>query len=142
MKRSKKKALARQRRHRSIRRKVVGTPERPRLCVFRSLRHIYAQVIDDISGRTLAAASTLSPELRGQCDGASKTEAASLVGREIARRAVAAGQAHHPPCPAADPELRLNVRVAQHDGLCGLGRRPAMQRDRKKIIDCNYNRSQ
>jgi large subunit ribosomal protein L18 len=61
------------------------------LCVFRSLRHIYAQVVDDVSGRTLAAASTLTPELRGPCAGAKKSEAAALVGKEIARRAVEAG---------------------------------------------------
>ena len=91
MKRSKKKVVARRRRHRSIRRKVLGTPERPRLCVRRSLRHMYAQVVDDVSGRTLAAASTLTPELRAACQGVNKTEAATVVGKEIARRAVEAG---------------------------------------------------
>lgn len=91
MKRMKRKARARKRRHRSIRRKIFGTPERPRLCVFRSLRHIYAQVIDDVHGRTLATASTVTPGLRSQCQDAGKTEAAALVGREIARRATEAG---------------------------------------------------
>ena len=57
---------ARLRRHRRVRRKVFGTSERPRLNVFRSLNHIYAQIIDDEQGRTLVAASTLDPELRGQ----------------------------------------------------------------------------
>ena len=91
MRSSKKKVLARQRRHRSIRRKVLVTPERPRLCVFRSLRHIYAQAFDDVNSRTLAAASTLTPEVRPQCQGVSKAAAAALVGKEIARRLVEAG---------------------------------------------------
>jgi large subunit ribosomal protein L18 len=55
---------ARQRKHLRVRKKVFGTPDRPRLCVYRSLNHIYAQIIDDIQGRTLVAASTLAPELR------------------------------------------------------------------------------
>jgi len=78
---------ARQRRHLRIRRVVQGTPERPRLSVFRSLAHIYAQVIDDRGGRTLAAASTLDPEIRGQAEAAKKSEAGKLVGQLIARRA-------------------------------------------------------
>ena len=91
MKSSRKKTLARRRRHRSIRRKILGTPERPRLCVFRSLRHIYAQVVDDLNGRTLVAASSLTAELRPHCQGVKKTQAAAIVGKEIARRAVEAG---------------------------------------------------
>jgi len=79
------------RRHRRVRRKVVGTAERPRLCVRRSLCHIYAQIVDDMSGRTLAAASTRSPAVREVCSGAKKTEAANTVGKEIARRAIEAG---------------------------------------------------
>lgn len=74
------------RRHRRIRGKVSGTPQRPRLAVFRSHQHIYAQVIDDEAGRTLVAASTLEPELREQATG-TKTERARLVGRVIAERA-------------------------------------------------------
>ncbi len=81
----------RRRRHLRVRKKVFGTPERPRLSVFRSLKHIYAQIIDDTKGITLAAASTLDPELRGQLDGLTKTEKARLVGRLIAQRALAKG---------------------------------------------------
>ena len=76
----------RTRRRRSIRRRVSGTQERPRLAVFRSSRHIYAQVIDDRAGQTLAAVSTLSPELREQLDKLDKKGQAKLVGTEIAKR--------------------------------------------------------
>lgn len=82
---------ARRRRHQRVRKKVFGTPERPRLSVFRSLKHIYAQIIDDTRGITLAAASTLDPELRGQLDGLTKTEKARRVGGLIAQRALAKG---------------------------------------------------
>lgn len=82
---------ARVHRHKRVRKKVQGTSERPRLNVFRSLRHIYAQVIDDSVGHTLASASTLDSELSAQCEGLSKTECAKLVGRTIAWRAQAAG---------------------------------------------------
>ena len=82
---------ARQRRHIRVRRRVGGTANRPRLCVFRSLQHIYAQVIDDSEGRTLAAASTLEPALRDQASGKSKVERAKLIGATIAERALAAG---------------------------------------------------
>ncbi len=84
-------ARARQFRHERVRRKVFGTPERPRLNVFRSSMHIYAQVIDDVSGQTLAAASTLDAEVRGQMAALKKTEEARLVGRLIAQRALAKG---------------------------------------------------
>jgi large subunit ribosomal protein L18 len=73
-------------RHRRVRGRISGTPERPRLAVFRSARHIYAQVIDDSAGRTVAAASTLEPSLRGQLDG-DKTAQARSVGRAVAERA-------------------------------------------------------
>lgn len=80
----------RQRRHRRVRKKVVGTAERPRLAVFRSSRHIVAQVIDDGAGHTLAAASTVEPTLGGP--GAHGTvEAARKVGAAVAERAKAAG---------------------------------------------------
>ena len=80
---------ARVRRHRRVRKKVQGTAERPRLAVFRSNKHITAQVIDDRSGRTLAAASTTEPDLRGSATG--NKEAATKVGQLVAERAKAAG---------------------------------------------------
>ena len=81
---------ARQRRHRRIRVTLSGTPQRPRLSVFRSLQHIYAQVIDDTLGVTLATASTNEPTLRASAAG-TKSERARLVGRTIAERARAKG---------------------------------------------------
>jgi large subunit ribosomal protein L18 len=77
---------ARQRRHRRIRVNLSGTTQRPRLNVFRSLQHIYAQVIDDTTGVTLAAASTNEPSVRGALTG-NKTERAKTVGKSIAERA-------------------------------------------------------
>lgn len=85
------KKLKRQRRHRRVRRKVHGTAERPRLNVFRSLKHIYAQVIDDDRGATLATVSTLSPELKAMGKVGTKTEAAKLVGELLAQKAMALG---------------------------------------------------
>ena len=80
---------ARRKRHERIRLHLAGTQDRPRLAVFRSLNHLYAQVIDDASGRTLAAASTVDKELKGSTS--TKSEEAALVGRLIAQRAKAAG---------------------------------------------------
>ena len=80
---------ARVRRHRRVRKKVEGTAERPRLAVFRSNKHITAQVIDDRAGRTLAAASTIEPDLRGSTTG--NKDAATKVGQLVAERAKAAG---------------------------------------------------
>ena len=80
---------ARRKRHERIRLHLAGTDVRPRLAVFRSLNHIYAQVIDDASGRTLAAASTIDKELKGSK--ATKSEEAAVVGRLVAERAKAAG---------------------------------------------------
>jgi len=87
-----KKVEGRKIRHLRIRTRVIGTPERPRLAVFRSLNHIYAQVIDDASGTTLAAASTVEKDLRGSTS--TKTEEAAVVGRLLAERAKAAGISH------------------------------------------------
>lgn len=83
--------VARKRRHRRVRAKLSGSAARPRLNVFRSLNHIYAQVIDDSVGHTLAAASTLDKEVAGEADGKTKKEQAALVGRALAERAKAAG---------------------------------------------------
>ncbi len=79
------------RRHRRVRSRVSGTGERPRLNVFRSLTNIYAQVIDDINGRTLASASTVDKAIAAQVDGKNKLEAAKIVGQVLAERAKAAG---------------------------------------------------
>ena len=81
----------RARRHRRVRLKITGTGERPRLCVFRSASHIYAQIVDDSRGHTLAAASTLDPDIRASIDGKNKSGSAELVGTELARRAVEKG---------------------------------------------------
>jgi large subunit ribosomal protein L18 len=83
--------VARLRRHRRVRKRVVGTSERPRLNVFRSLSHIYAQVIDDSQGHTLVSASTIDPEVEAQLRGLTKTEQASVVGRVLAERALSQG---------------------------------------------------
>lgn len=82
---------ARKRRQVRIRQTVIGTPERPRLNVFRSLEEIYAQVIDDEAGFTLASASTIDSELRVQVQGLKKSEQAKLVGKKLAERAQAKG---------------------------------------------------
>ncbi|AER66397.1 LSU ribosomal protein L18P [Thermovirga lienii DSM 17291] len=78
-------------RHRRLRRKISGTPERPRLAVFRSLNHIYAQMIDDTVGHTLVSASTLDKELRDKLASTKDTEAAKAVGELIAKRALEKG---------------------------------------------------
>ena len=88
---SSKRAKARKRRHNRVRKYVFGTPERPRLNIFRSHKHIYAQVVDDEAGHTLAAASTVDIELRVQMDDKSKTEQAAVVGKAVAERAIEAG---------------------------------------------------
>ncbi|MEQ8460101.1 MAG: 50S ribosomal protein L18 [Sandaracinaceae bacterium] len=79
------KSDSRLRRKKRIRKKVNGTPERPRLSIFRTAKHIYAQVIDDVDGKTLATASTLSKDVKGEVSEANKTEAAKKVGAAIAK---------------------------------------------------------
>ena len=91
MDKAREKRLARQRRHTRVRKQVFGTAARPRLSVFRSLKHIHAQVIDDTSGHTLAAASTLDAAIRPKLDGKDKMGQAGIVGDLIAERARAAG---------------------------------------------------
>ncbi|MDQ3855803.1 MAG: 50S ribosomal protein L18 [Chloroflexota bacterium] len=85
------KLTPREQRHRRVRGRVSGSPERPRLNVFRSDRHIYAQVVDDTKGHTLAAASTLDADIRGSMGELTKVEEASRVGRLVAERAIAHG---------------------------------------------------
>jgi large subunit ribosomal protein L18 len=90
------KVNSRIRRKKRIRKKVNGTPERPRLSVFRSAKHIYAQIIDDARGKTLAAASSLEKELKGQTppeesDEKGKIAAAAVIGRLVAERALEKG---------------------------------------------------
>jgi large subunit ribosomal protein L18 len=75
------------RRQRRVRRRLFGTPERPRLAVFRSSKHIYAQVINDVNGTTLASASTLDPDIRAQQAYGGNKAAAAIVGRVVAERA-------------------------------------------------------
>ena len=88
---SKQRRLARERRHRRVRKKISGTAECPRLNVFRSLRHIYAQLIDDELGHSLVAASTLDPDLCDQLASLDKTAQAKVVGKTLAERALAKG---------------------------------------------------
>jgi large subunit ribosomal protein L18 len=82
---------ARGRRHVYVRKHVSGTPERPRLNVYRSHNHVYAQVIDDSAGFTLASSSTIDREIREQMVGLSKTDQARVVGKAVAERAIANG---------------------------------------------------
>ena len=81
----------RRKRHLRVRKKVFGTPERPRLAVYRSEKHMYAQIIDDTIGHTLVAASTLDKELRGKLQKTWNIEAAKEVGKLIAKRALEKG---------------------------------------------------
>lgn len=91
MDKAREKRLARQRRHARVRQRVFGTSERPRLSVFRSLNHIHAQVIDDIHGHTLVAASTLDSDVRSQLGDKDKTAQAAVVGDLLAKRALSVG---------------------------------------------------
>lgn len=91
MKSSKTPQAARIRRHARVRKRVNGTTERPRLSVYRSLSHIYAQIIDDVERRTLVFASDLEEGVKGQADGKKKSDVATLVGEAVAQRAKEAG---------------------------------------------------
>ena len=81
------KVQKRQARHARVRKHISGTPERPRLCVFRSTKYIYAQVIDDTTGNTLAAASTLDQDIKAQAQYGGNKAAARLVGGSVAKKA-------------------------------------------------------
>ncbi|MDO5732196.1 MAG: 50S ribosomal protein L18 [Eubacteriales bacterium] len=81
----------RKRIHARVRRKISGSSERPRLCVYRSNKQIYCQMIDDLSGHTLCQASSLDPEVKGELEHGSNVDAAKVVGTLIAKRAKAAG---------------------------------------------------
>lgn len=83
--------VGRERRKLRIRQKINGTSEKPRLSVFRSAKHIYAQVVDDVAGKTVAHASTLSREVRGDANDAKKLDAAKKVGQAIAKALLAKG---------------------------------------------------
>lgn len=79
------------RRHTRVRKKINGTAETPRLSVYRSLNHVYAQVIDDVKGVTLCSASTMEKEVKGAIKDMTKTEAAKVVGKKVAERALSKG---------------------------------------------------
>ena len=81
----------RQNRHLRVRRKISGTAERPRLCVFRSNKHIYAQVIDDVEGKTLVAASTVEADIKNAVEHGGDKNAAKAVGEAVAKKALDAG---------------------------------------------------
>ena len=86
---SKERRLARKKRQARVRKKVTGSVERPRLCVFRSSKHIYVQIIEDVNGKTLAAASTAAKGAAGSVKYSGNVEAAKLVGKQIAEKALA-----------------------------------------------------
>ena len=83
--------LTRVKRHMRIRRRLVGSVERPRLCIYRSNKHIYAQIVDDVKAETLVCASTLDPELKGKLPKTWDRESAKSVGSLVAQRAKAKG---------------------------------------------------
>ncbi len=85
------KNIKRKVRHVRVRKKVSGTPQRPRLSVYRSLNNMYAQIIDDSTGTTLASASTLDKDIKEQVNNAGNKEAAKLVGEAVAKKAVEKG---------------------------------------------------
>lgn len=85
------KKVARVKRHRRVRKNVFGTPERPRLVVFRSEKHVYAQIVDDVAGHTIAAASTVEKDLKEKLASTSNKDAAAAVGELVAKRALDKG---------------------------------------------------
>jgi len=84
-------AKVRTEKHRRMRRNIIGTPERPRMAVFRSNNHMYVQIIDDKAGRTLVSASTLQKEVKAELEKTNNVDAASKLGTVIAKRALEAG---------------------------------------------------
>ena len=82
---------SRRRRHIRVRKKISGETQRPRLSVFRSLKHIYAQIVDDRAGHTLVSASSLDPELRERVAGVNRLEQARIVGKRLAEKALSEG---------------------------------------------------
>ncbi len=86
---AKERQIARSKRQVRVRRKVRGSQERPRLCIFRSAKHIYAQIIEDVTGTTLVAVSTVTKDVGGDLKVSGNVEAAKLVGKKIAERALA-----------------------------------------------------
>lgn len=101
----------RQVRHKRVRTKVSGTSDKPRLCVYRSLNQIYAQIIDDVKGVTLASASTLDKDVKALCQGKNKSEQAKIVGQTIAKRAL---------------EQKINEVVFDRGGYIYIGRVQAL----------------
>ncbi|MFQ5455933.1 MAG: 50S ribosomal protein L18 [Nitrospirota bacterium] len=87
MNRCEERVLARKRRHKRVRKKIYGTPDCPRLSVFRSNRHIYAQIINDLAGNTLISASTMEKESESKIKGSNNIEKANMIGRILAKRA-------------------------------------------------------
>ncbi|MDR1028603.1 MAG: 50S ribosomal protein L18 [Clostridiales Family XIII bacterium] len=81
-------------RHKRVRKNLSGTPQTPRMCVYRSLKNISVQVIDDVSGHTLAAASSLDKDIKEKAPNGGNKEAAKLVGESIAKKALAKGLEH------------------------------------------------
>ncbi len=104
--------LARRRRHERVRARVQGTPERPRLCVFRSLRHIYVQVIDDTQGRTLLAVSTLDPEVQTEMTAASTPAAQPEADKGKGKGKGAKTQPAEAPAEPASGKARTRQAVA------------------------------
>ncbi len=86
---SKERRVARKKRQSRVRKKVTGSVERPRLCVFRTSKHIYAQIIEDVTGNTLAAASTIAKGIEDSVKYSGNVEAAKVVGKQIAEKALA-----------------------------------------------------